>query len=280
MARPRGDKPIYRDKLQYDWHWDWNTGSGEMGNWGVHVLDDLRSNVFLDKVTLPERIFGGEGTGRLERRRRGAERPLRLLRHRLDPGRHRPQQPPGGSDVEEIGPPGTRQRLHRLLRRAGSKVSGSSAVAFDKDGKVIKKFRGNGGNGVHHQNFLDAVRVGDPSLLNASVAVGHDSTGWCNLANIAFRAGRPFTADAAKGFDDPEGIWASLLKETEEHLAAYSIPIAGKPIVLSPTLTVDPEKGSLRGRKRGDRQRVPQAQIPGSVRRAGDREGLILGLHD
>ena len=32
-----------------------------MGNWGVHVLDDLRNNVFQDRVTLPRRILGGGG---------------------------------------------------------------------------------------------------------------------------------------------------------------------------------------------------------------------------
>ena len=58
---PAEEKPIYRDKLQYDWHWDWNTGSGEMGNWGVHVLDDCRNNVFLDQVKLPQRVLGGGG---------------------------------------------------------------------------------------------------------------------------------------------------------------------------------------------------------------------------
>ena len=51
---PAQDKPIYRDNLHYDWHWDWNTGSGEMGNWGVHVLDDLRNNVFQDKVIVAQ----------------------------------------------------------------------------------------------------------------------------------------------------------------------------------------------------------------------------------
>ena len=45
---PAQDLPIHRKELQYDWHWDFNTGSGEMGNWGVHVLDDARNNVFLD----------------------------------------------------------------------------------------------------------------------------------------------------------------------------------------------------------------------------------------
>ncbi len=58
---PAQDEPIFRDKLQYDWHWDFNTGSGEMGNWGVHVSDDARNNVFLDKVTLPTRIMAAGG---------------------------------------------------------------------------------------------------------------------------------------------------------------------------------------------------------------------------
>ena len=58
---PAQDQPIYRNKLQYDWHWDFNTGSGEMGNWGVHVLDDLRNNIFQDEVKLPKRVFGAGG---------------------------------------------------------------------------------------------------------------------------------------------------------------------------------------------------------------------------
>jgi hypothetical protein len=53
---PAQDRPIFRENFHYDWHWDFNTGSGEMGNWGVHVLDDLRNNVFLDKVNLPNRM--------------------------------------------------------------------------------------------------------------------------------------------------------------------------------------------------------------------------------
>ena len=58
---PAQDKPLFRDKLHYDWHWDFNTGSGEMGNWGVHILDDVRNNIFQDSVTLPKTIFGGGG---------------------------------------------------------------------------------------------------------------------------------------------------------------------------------------------------------------------------
>src|SRR5262249_46416782 len=46
---PAADVPIYRDKFHYDWHWDWNTGNGEQGNWGVHVLDDVVNVVLLDQ---------------------------------------------------------------------------------------------------------------------------------------------------------------------------------------------------------------------------------------
>ena len=58
---PAQDLPIYRDQLHYDWHFDFNTGSGDMGNWGIHILDDVRNNVFLDTIRLPKRVFGGGG---------------------------------------------------------------------------------------------------------------------------------------------------------------------------------------------------------------------------
>ena len=56
---PALDMPMYRNTLQYDWHWSFNTGTGEMGNWGVHVLDDCRNNVLLDAMEFPKRIIGG-----------------------------------------------------------------------------------------------------------------------------------------------------------------------------------------------------------------------------
>ncbi len=58
---PAQDEPLYRERLHYDWHWDWNTGNGEMGNWGPHILDDLRNVVFRDKVALPKRVIAGGG---------------------------------------------------------------------------------------------------------------------------------------------------------------------------------------------------------------------------
>jgi hypothetical protein len=50
---PARDEPIYRDKLHYDWHWVWNTGNGELGNWGVHVIDDAVNVVLRDGCRFP-----------------------------------------------------------------------------------------------------------------------------------------------------------------------------------------------------------------------------------
>ncbi|MEZ6067017.1 MAG: Gfo/Idh/MocA family oxidoreductase [Planctomycetaceae bacterium] len=58
---PAQDLPIYRNQLHYDWHWDWNTGSGEMGNWGVHVLDDVRNVAYQDTVSTPQSFYAVGG---------------------------------------------------------------------------------------------------------------------------------------------------------------------------------------------------------------------------
>ena len=42
LVRSGADKPLMRQNLHYDWHWDWNTGNGELGNWGIHLLDGAR----------------------------------------------------------------------------------------------------------------------------------------------------------------------------------------------------------------------------------------------
>jgi len=236
---PAQDKPIFRDKLHYDWHWDWNTGSGEMGNWGVHILDDLRNNVFQDKVSLPKRIFGGGGrvvwsdagetpnvhfvyfdTGSI---------PVFIGLSNLTeaPGKPRPAKHSGPDSGY-------------IAYCEGGRLEGQrgKAAAFDSDGNLIKSFEGDSG-ATHQQNFIDAVRTRDSSKLNADVEVGHLSTGWSNLANVTFRAGDTFSHEEAALIQNDRDIWKSLLGEMEKHLASHGIDIASTQIKLSPMLEVD-----------------------------------------
>lgn len=111
------------------------------------------------------------------------------------------------------------------------------ATAFDSDGNVIRQFKGNGGNTLHQANFIDAVRNQDPSILNAEVAIGNDSTGWCNLANIAFRAAGEFNLRDARSVDVPQ--WHTVLSEMNAHLKDHGLSLEGDQVRLSELLTLD-----------------------------------------
>ena len=245
---PAQDRPVYRDKLQYDWHWDWNTGSGEMGNWGVHVLDDVRNNVFLDKVTVPNRIFGGGGrvvwndagespnvhfvyfdTGVI---------PVVIGLTNLTAGPKEKKSPacPGPGSGYVVYCEGGRFEGQR-----------GRATAFDTAGKVIRQFKGNTGMGIHQQNFIDAVRSRKSESLNTEVQVGHHSTGWCNLANIAYQTGGPFNQAAADAVQGDHGVWGSLLEEMKQHLSSHGLGLDDKAIKLSPMLHLDVESEQFVG---------------------------------
>ncbi len=240
---PAQDKPLFRSKLHYDWHWDWNTGSGEMGNWGVHVLDDVRNNVFLDKVTLPKRILGGGG--RVAWNDAG-ETPnvhfvyfdtgsipvvIGLSNLTAAPGKRGAAKHPGpGSGYIVYGEGG------RLEGQRGR------ATAFDNRGKKLRSFKGDSGMLHHQRNFLDAIRADNAGGLTADVEVGHHSTGWCNLANIAGRLGGQFERRAATALADGSGIWAGLLEETERHLRAHGVSMSDPEIRLSSVLEFDPKE--------------------------------------
>ncbi len=239
---PAQSLPLYRDKLHYDWHWDFNTGSGEMGNWGVHVLDDLRNNIFLDKVSLPKQIYGGGG---------------RIVYNDAGdtPNVHFCYFDTGGIPVvialsnitasktsKKTSPhPGPGSGYMAFCEGGRFEGQRGRAEAFDKNGKSIKKFRGTSGMGAHQVNFIEAVRSRDASILNADVQVGHDSTGWCNLANVAYQTGQPFSYDDAKQIGKGSDLWAGVVGDMDKLLKAHDLKMDDAGIQLSPVLSIDPK---------------------------------------
>lgn len=245
---PAQDKPIFRESLQYDWHWDWNTGSGEMGNWGVHVLDDVRNVVFQDKVTLPRKIFGGGG--RVVWNDAGESPNVHFVY--FDTGRipvviglSNLAGNPKAAKLASPTHPGPGSGY--IVYGEGGRLEGqrAAAVAFDRNNNMIRQFKGNGGELVHQQNFIEAVRSRDTSSLNADVEVGNHSTGWCNLANIAFQTGRKFS------FADADSVkleqWQILLKEMGAHAQAHGLKLDGGEFRLSPQLELDLESEQFVG---------------------------------
>ncbi len=239
---PAEDKPIFRKSLHYDWHWDFNTGSGEMGNWGVHVLDDCRNNIFQDSVSLPQRIMGGGGrvtfndagdtpnvhfayfdTGSI---------PVVIGLSNLEDGATKGQGKP--KSPQHPGPGSGYMAYCEGGRFEGQR---GRAVAFDNDGKQIRTFKGTRGDVMHQATFIEAVRKHDRSILNAEVEVGNDSTGWCNLANVAYLAGSQFSRDQASSIELQQ--WTDLMVAMDKHLESHDIGLESNGIQLSRMLTLD-----------------------------------------
>ena len=51
--------PLRRKNLHYDWHWSWDTGTGECGNRGVHAFDHARWLIGEERHPTGVRSIGG-----------------------------------------------------------------------------------------------------------------------------------------------------------------------------------------------------------------------------
>ncbi len=242
---PAAETPIYRDKLHYDWHWDFNTGSGEMGNWGVHILDDIRNVAYRDEVTTPQRIVAAGGRVAWDDAGNTPNVHYALFETETFPtlialsNLNRGQDQKGGWKVR-AGKPVDGPGSGYVVACEGGYYLGQrqKGRAVDLQGKTIREFSGGNIVPLHVQNFIDAVRSRDTAMLHAPVEMGHHSTGWCNLANIAFRAGASYDRaelTSVSSLDD----WPLLVEEMERQLAPFDV--SPSQLVSSPVLTHDPK---------------------------------------
>ena len=244
---PAQDQPIYRDKLHYDWHWEWNTGNGELGNWGVHVLDDAVNVVLQDRQPFPRRISAAGGrvvwddagetpnvvfayydTGSI---------PILFGLSNLPDGKEGPK----GLKVEDIG-------TGYVIQCEGGYYEGGrgSGTARDEKGNILRKFKGDSG-AEHQRNFVDAVHAHDRKILNAEVEIGHQSTAWCNLADVAQRAGDEYSHEKAMSVRQDYQPWDQLVELIEKHLQKNSVDLKHSKFQLGPVLEFDSAKQMFTG---------------------------------
>lgn len=244
---PAEKRDLMRGSLHYDWHWDWNTGNGEMGNWGVHILDDVRNVGLADKVGLPKRLITGGGRLLWDD---AAETPNVHFAY-FDTGSipvifdltNLPLKPGSKAAPGYLG-----TRSGYTVHCEGGRYSGGrgGGAAYDKDDNRIRKFSGNGGRG-HMANFIDAVRQRKRSILTADVLQGHYSSAWCELANVGYKTGAGYSRGEALEINKGMTAWAGLLDEANERLSAHGISFDDEGVALSPILELDPESERFTG---------------------------------
>jgi hypothetical protein len=251
---PAQDEPIYRKNLHYDWHWAWNTGSGEMGNWGVHVLDDIR-NMLFDRCTLPPRILAGGG--RVAWNDAGETPNVHFVY--FDTG----IVPVIFSLSNLPTKPGLKAEPHFRGIRSGYVIqfedgyyagARNGGWSYDSTGKRLQQFKGDGG-GLHAKNFIQAVRTRDRAIQNAEIEQAHYSSSWCHLANIAFRLGAEYSKDKALSPAKDFKPWQELMDGFEEHVQANQVDLAKAGLKVSSILEIDPKSETFTGPSA-----TPQAQ--------------------
>ncbi len=228
--------PLTRNQLHYDWHWHWDTGNGELGNNGVHVLD-IALRIAKHAAT-PRRIlsFGGRyGIDDVAETPNAhvalydyPEIPL-IFEHRALPAK------PGVTFMDQHGG----LRVGIVAHCEGGSLSGLvGATAYDPAGKVIKKFTGDGGAG-HVPNFFAAVRSRRKQDLAAPVETGHLSAALCHFGNIAYRVGEPAPGARMADALGAQPATAAIHRELQTHLGVHGIDLAQHPFRLSPWLHLD-----------------------------------------
>jgi predicted dehydrogenase len=253
---PAKDEPVYRDKWHYDWHWDWNTGNGEMGNWGVHVIDDVVNVVLRDRVPFPKRLLAAGG--RVVWNDAG-ESPNVCFAY-YDTGSipvlfgltNLPSEPGAEESVKYRGV-GSGYVVHcEGGYYAGGRGGGA---AHDHSGSVIRRFKGDSGAG-HARNFVDAVAARDRSRLNAEVQIGHQSTAWCNLVNIACLVGDGYSNEKTRRIGEGVDQWRDLVGQANAHLQRNGVDIENSDFKISPVLEFDGDSQQFVGNSAADANKL------------------------
>ncbi|UCG58609.1 MAG: hypothetical protein JSU70_03675, partial [Phycisphaerales bacterium] len=230
--------PLMRKELHYDWHWFWDTGTGEVGNLGAHNVDEARW------------VIG----------QRWAARTAISIAGRVgmdDDG----QTPNTQITFFDYEPAPLIYEVRGLRRRrnlrAGDHYWGTKfgmvvhceggyfaggrggGWAYDNNRKKIKQFPGDGG--IDHQaNFIRAMRGRKVSDLRADILEGHVTATLCHMANISYRVGRneppANIAQAIAG----NSVLTEAFERCLTHLKANEVDIRAEPLTIGPALTFDP----------------------------------------
>ena len=222
---------LTRPKLHYDWHWQWETGNGDLGNQGIHQMDIARWG--LDEMNLGETVLSYGG--RFGYEDAGETANTQVCIHQFAGGKRLVFEVRGlktekykGADVGVI-----------FTGSIGYAVmpSYSGGSVFDQDGKKIKDF-GGGGDDNHFDNFVKAVRSRKIEDLNADILEGHLSSALCHVGNISYRIGSPVSAKeiTAKLQGDPEAL--ETFDRFQQHLLDNKVDPATTQIMLGPKLTL------------------------------------------
>ena len=245
---PSREHTIYRPELHYDWHWDFHTGNGDLGNQSVHEIDMVYW--LLGHPGLPSEVtsfgnrFAWGDAGNTPNMMTvwckwgGADVILETNDMKLSPERNVAKNRMG-----------TRVGIIAECEKGFLKGGRGGMVALQPDGKtIIQRFKGDGGK-VHQQRFIDAVRANDSSKFPITPERTHPSESVMHLGNACYRAGDLRGSSELEGMIAGHDDLLQILEEQNEQLKAWGIKdpkyYSGAPVRVNPATgeVLSPEIG-------------------------------------
>lgn len=222
--------------IHYDWHWFWNYGNGDLGNQGIHQMDIARW--FLGEQHLSPRVFSVGG--RLGYEDDGQTPNTLTVFHDYERAplifevRGLPESASSGHMDRYMG-----DAVGASIECEGGRVQVpdyTKAIAFDKNGKEIKRFEG---TTSHYENFIKAVRSRKVSDLHADIVDGHISSALCHTANISYRLGQAAGPDEIRQRIKGDRDAVNTFNRMADHLARNNVDLNKTKATLGRFLKMD-----------------------------------------
>lgn len=236
-------EPLMRKKLHYDWHWQWNTGNGDIGNIGAHIVDNLRR--IMGDHRQPKRVMSLGGRFLYED---DGETPNELLVY-LDYEdfpvfaeiRNLPFKP-GADYMDNVR--GTRNGVI-IHCESGYLVFGFGGVsAYSNKGKRITSFSGESVK-AHIDNFITAVRNQDSKTLNCPLEIGVQGAEVCHLANLSHRSGFPASWSTIRERMGEGAAVDAVVDGIRENLERNKIDLDNHPLTLGSWVSLEAQASRL-----------------------------------
>jgi predicted dehydrogenase len=239
---PAPKNPPRRKQLHYEWHWFWDTGNGEIGNNGVHVMDICRWA--LGTTTMPPRTMSIGGRFGPKDAAETANTQIALFDYQPAPMICEVRNIYRAPDRATIGSFRGRNRGVMIDCEGGYFAGDSSGGAmFDRQGKKIRDIASESGGPrvdvAHLANFVAAIRSRKAADLACEAAEGHYSAAACHLANISHRLGREASPEAIRERVGAQRELADAFERCHEYLRENGVDLGRTPAVLGPWLAFD-----------------------------------------
>ncbi len=236
---PAPERPFHQNKFHYNWHWQWDTGNGDLGNQGIHQVDVARWG--LGKNEMPKSVVGLGGRLGYEDDGETPNTHVAVMDY--------------GDSLLIFETRGLKTNDYR-----GAKVGNifhcengyvvltgySAGAAYDKSGTMLQTFSG---NGDHYRNFIDCMRSRKRDDLKGEIYEGHLSSALCHLGNISYLRGEQ------AGFNETPKVVAEnehaaeTFDRMKQHLSENGVDLSRDQYRLGPKLDLNVKKETFKDKK-------------------------------